>query len=500
MSKTSISLAEVTFGKPDAESEVSLGPYCQNVYCDPFNAERKIQTGSFLIMGRKGTGKSALAYNILRGAGPNRFVQRLEYSMKDIEQVIQTPGVKDLSAETSKALWEWIILCNIVKFVISDESINLSQNRREEFDRFNKINRGFCSPGSLELRQQVESEKLEIKIAALNRILESSGHSQVEATSGKAHFLRIIEPLRELLKETLESTLRDKENEYFVVIDNLDIGYRGTEPQKEALIGLLRAAKSAYSFFHFSGVKFYPIILIRPDMMADLEYEADTNRLVTSNGLRLNWYDHDHYIGDERNVPLRTLISSRVEESYRQKGIEIRDGWDELFQEWSHEKPSFKYIIDKTLYRPRDLIQKFNLLQEQYPKSPNITKEMVDSVSKKFAAYMIGEWRNELAAHFEQAYIGSLFSSLNKSSLSGRFSLESFMHINELGEDEALEKVDTAFEFGLICAHPNPNKMVWSHRPSPDLESLDYNGETEFGLHSALAQHFGHNRPKRRFW
>ncbi|MES2770275.1 MAG: hypothetical protein V4596_14125 [Bdellovibrionota bacterium] len=495
-----IKLSEINFGSLDAETEVTLehGKYFDIVYHDPFNTKDRIRNGKIIVHGRKGTGKSALACYLQRSSGPNLFVQKFEYSMKDLEQIVQIPDVEDPSASMSQSLWHWIFLCALGKFILDDQSIALSSAQREEFGRFYKINQGYCSPGSLELKQQVESEKLQVRIAALNRLLSMSGISEVESIQGRASFLKIINPLQELMKNTFMSCKRDVKNEYFIIIDNLDIEYTGTENQKNALLGLIRAAKNLFTTFREYGVRICPIVLIRSDMLEELKYEADTNKIALANGLKLNWYDHDTYLGDEQNVPLRNLISSRIKYSYKKSSISITDGWHELFRDWNHDKPSFKYLIDKTLYRPRDLICLFNLLSEKFPKADAVTKEMVDKTSKEFAAYMVGEWQNELSAHLSSEKINKLFDSLKLVS-NNKFTFETFKQKNQFDNPTAVEFLETAFIFGLICAYPVSNKIAWSHRPSPDFDNLDLTSGIEMGLHFAFNDHFV--KPSRRtFW
>lgn len=496
-----VPLSEINFGRVDAETEVTLeaGRYFDRVYQDPFQADSNIRSGKFIVHGRKGTGKSAIACYLQRSSSPNTFVQKLEYSMKDLEQIVQAPSISEPSASQSQALWTWIFLCAMGKFLLEDQSINLPTNMREEFERFYKLNQGYCSPGSLELQKQIETEKLDIRITALNRLLDAKGIVQVEHTQGRANFLKILNPLQQLLKDVFLSCKRDIANEYFILIDNLDTGYVGNHIQKNALLGILRAAKLLYSSFHEIGVRLFPVVLIRTDMLEDLMSEADTNKLKVANGLRLNWYDHDTYLGDERRVPLRNLISSRIKDSYRVAGISVDDGWECLFRNWNHDKPSFKYLIDKTLYRPRDLICLFNLVKDASPKKDSVTREMIDRVSKSFAAYMADEWKNELGAHCDASTLQALFDSLKEvASGGGRFTIGNYAAALGKSAVDAQKMLDMAFCYGLICAYPG-GRTVWSHRPGPDLEDLDLASGVEMGVHFAFFDHFV--KPKQRpFW
>lgn len=493
-------LSEINFGSLDAETEVTLdqGRYFDKVYSDPFKASDGIRNGKFIVHGRKGTGKSALACFINRSSSSDLFVQKLEYSMKDIEAIVQDPSFKETSASQSQALWQWIFLCLVGKFVLDDQSINISADKRQELERFYKINQGYCSPGSLELREQIAKDKLEVRVAVLNRLLKVSGISEVDSTNGRANFLKLLFPLQQLLNDIFSSSRRSVENEYLIVIDNLDTGYIGSEIQKGALLGILRAAKNMFTSFHEFGCRLYPVVLIRTDMLQELMFESDTNKLMSANGLKLNWYDHQTYIGDERSVPLRNLISTRIKYSYQSAGIDIEDGWTTLFRKWKGEnKTSFKYLIDKTLYRPRDLISLFNQLKENFKTKDCVTKDMVDRVSKPFAAYMVQEWQNELSAHCTPNTIQQLFNSLKGMAHKGRFTIETFTSTLQQQSMAPQQLLEIAFGSGLICAFPK-NRIAWSHRPSPEVDSLDLTSGIEMEVHFAFADHF--SRPQKRFW
>ena len=92
-----LSLDKINFGSIDAETEITIdnGRYFNRGYLDPFNCLDRVRNGEFIVHGRKGTGKSAFACYLQRKSSPNLFFHKLNYSMKDIEQIVQMPEMNN---------------------------------------------------------------------------------------------------------------------------------------------------------------------------------------------------------------------------------------------------------------------------------------------------------------------------------------------------------------------------------------------------------------------
>lgn len=478
-------LGELNFGSEDAETEMILddGKYFTKVYLDCFEIQNQIENGKFIVHGRKGTGKSAFACHIERSVAANLFCSKLAFKMNEIEEMVQSPEV-ELSGAKIEALWRWIGLCHIGKFILSDNSILLPVQTRKDLETFYSKNQGYCEPHALKLKEKIETDRMEVAVAALNRLLEVNGFKEMVVKGTKASFIEILNPLSEVLKKIFRETQRDKKNKFFLIVDDLDHGYMGTPQQKDAVLGILRAFKALMIEFNTIGAKFYPVVLIRTDMISDLNREPDVNKLRIANGIGLVWYDHDQFKQDEREVFLRKLVSERVRYSYGKKANE-GDNWSVIFEEESFgPKGSFKYLLDRTLYRPRDLISFLNIIKKSYPREPLINKKMVDSCFKQFSDYMMNEWRGELAAHLSGEAADELVNAVR--SIKGEFSFadwESFP-FTRLQADYALE---IAYEFGLIGQKVDINggeRMTWSHRPSED-DRFDFSTSNRFIIHFA---------------
>ena len=137
------------------------------------------------------------------------------------------------------------------------------------------------------------------------------------------------------------------------------------------------------------------------------------------------------------------------------------------------DKSSFKWCLDHTRYRPRDiifLVNKFLLNLKQ--------GEIVDKIKIKrsFRSYSIGLWteiQNELSFYFtydELENIEKIFKKLHYDFTFGEFQYQ----IEELKYNFDPEKLlSILFNSSVIGNHDNGN-YYWKHREGEDPISVDY--------------------------
>ncbi|MBH46938.1 MAG: hypothetical protein CME71_02075 [Halobacteriovorax sp.] len=472
-------IKDIEFGNISSEVErlIDQGVYITRVFQDIFNIQDFLNKGKVLILGRKGTGKTFIKEYIDVEPRYNVFSCKISFKLKDLEVVIQEIG--KLSDVREIDLWKWIFLCNLAELMMKDKSLDIIHENSKAcaaIESFLKTHRGYIEPNSFALKEQVTRYSTTINMNFLKRAWMAVFKKDIAFKEERASFVKVIPYLEKMLIEIIQSSHSDR-NKYFIFVDDIDDDYSGDEDQNKSIVDLINAAKDLFLRFGSEGVFFCPSILLRGDILSKLSYQIDTRKLNEDLAFKIKWYDHQTYRDNDSEVPLKNLMSKRIEYSYTKNGLTLlpkdlgqADYWDLLFIDWDDEKESFKYIADNTLYRPRDFITIFNIIKRQDGNSKSIKKSMVNKALGEYSQKVIEEWKFELKVFFKEFEIESIIKYL--SDISGPFEGKSLLKLVPRLSDDV---VNILYEYGLICIYEN-ERMFWKYRegfndPAPEPHS-----------------------------
>jgi hypothetical protein len=126
---------------------------------------------------------------------------------------------------------------------------------------------------------------------------------------------------------------------FFVLFDQLDLGWDASDQTKQLLIGLILAARDVVRAAEKAGKQVQVVVFLRSDIHESLRFE-DKNKLSPS-VVELNWDAHR----------LKQLVSKRIEASAGGR-------WEDVFTgQPISGKSQLAYIVERTMLRPRDMIQ-----------------------------------------------------------------------------------------------------------------------------------------------
>ncbi len=147
----------------------------------------------------------------------------------------------------------------------------------------------------------------------------------------------------------LKTFLSSQEKKFILTMDRLDEVFQNTEASKNLLVGLLISVKS----FNTLDRNAKTLVFLRSDIYRSLVFSEKDK--YTAEKLSIVW-NHESIFA---------LISKRISESVKIKGILIsdpQDAWIRAFPEfvparaYAGKKNSFDYICERTFMRTRDLI------------------------------------------------------------------------------------------------------------------------------------------------
>ncbi|PIF21769.1 P-loop ATPase, Sll1717 family [Candidatus Pantoea floridensis] len=334
-----------------------------------------------IIVGRTGAGKSSLLYKVsssvdnFKKIDPNDIsVKFLEHS--DIIQFMDNLGVNlDLFY---KMLWRHILIIELVKlrYSIKNEEDNDSffrglfdwfkrdDTKKKAINYFREWGDKFwldTDEHLKEITQKLENEtkaNLGAKYSglevSLNGAQKLSDEQKVEITKRASQVVSglQIKQLNEMLSMLADYSFRDPQKHYYLLIDQLDEDWADTDTRCKFIRALIEEVKG---FRKINNVKI--LVALRKDLI-DLVFDKTRGagfqeEKYESYVLQIQWTKKE----------LIELVEKRVRETFRKTYtndlVTIADIFPEARKGPSGISP-MEYILERTLLRPRDILQFIN--------------------------------------------------------------------------------------------------------------------------------------------
>jgi len=379
------------FGKDTAEREITNN-YLIQYFIRNEAFKRAAEGSKSIIIGRRGSGKSAIflflkqnqdKFNGVKMA----FVIPDKLSAKKMQEFVG----KGITEQLSKMLaWKYTLLVLIAKYVV-----NAAASWEDEKSLPEKVKniRKFL----------VENDETE-DLTAIERMVKVASKMQAGDFSIKLSPIEVgikkreepngftladsISRLEQFLIETLNTSLF-AHTKFHIYIDEVDNIWEDALPDqvitsKQLIIGLVQAANEIN--ITFSSIRC--VCFLRTDIYQILDFQEKAK--LHGEEMEIKW-DDDGLV-DLIHERIRQFISIE-KDSFEQK---IFDGTIE-------EMNCLKYMISRTLMRPRDLIQFCNLSLDKAKANKHLKIEVIDVLSSETE---YSKWRvMDLVSEYKSNYL-----------------------------------------------------------------------------------------------
>lgn len=355
----------IDFGKVSAERDDLLSHYffdngVLKAVCD--------SPTSFLVLGRKGAGKTAIFRHLTEN--PRKFLGTndllVPLSFEDYNWNIHALLTNENKAESLlyKQSWRFVILVESLKAVSAWFTASGKTAPKKIATATKLLERLFDSP--LPTIYQIVGRKLlslsGFKLPKAGLDLENGGLDSISVEAGEISFDQVQndQSLRQHLAENIENLIdyldkalistREEWPATFVCFDRVDEAWDEVsyEASRKVIAGLVAASDSINA--QYKG-KLRPIVFLREDIFDSLSLN-DANKLREDCGALLHW----------TRDSIASLILKRVNYFAEKHGQAAVTSLDVLFDKTEMRqgaRPS-RYILLRTMMRPRDLISFLN--------------------------------------------------------------------------------------------------------------------------------------------
>lgn len=405
-----VSTKNFYFGAPEAEGENRKGFSILEYFEDFLGVLDELERGKFIFTGRKGVGKSAIA-KFIKDKSDNTFGSHA--SLLRISDLNLEKSIQDSHKFDENLIFEWLILIQLVKHLIESETI-INQQEHNKLKKFLENNAGIASLDKYEFVEGIKKNGGEVSFGILSHVFGGIVKKYFDVKITRAPFYKFILPLKEIINTILSYQVCENK-EFWILFDDLDISYDvSSKDDNDNLISLLRVAKN-YNNEVFRKGNAKVLVFLREDMRnIILSKYPDSAKLFASYEININWYSHFQTSSNLNENPLKKLADKRIKVNFENFNIHFTESpWDKLISKsiGMREKSSFKYILDFTFYRPRDIISFLSMVSKEHYKYPIELKD-IRKILSDFIDININEIRSELSLYFNEIEKNILFDKI----------------------------------------------------------------------------------------
>lgn len=367
-------LGRVNFGRIDAEKDDNLLDYFISV-----GAAGKALTGKYLVLGRKGSGKTAL----FRYVASNAKGTVVELDLKDYvftaHKALRDDGVVDAFKYAESWRFAFIIA------MFSEGYASMPFRLRWRGKRLlRKLGAG---PDKAPLRAIFGwlTRVREIKLPSIGGVMDLGGYS-VDPKNMKpfeATTRQLVDQLQEVLVKAV------KISPITVLVDRLDDAWDGSEDSLKLIGGAARAARQLADDLKQEGAA-PAIVFLRTDLWERIVFN-DKNKFIQDT-VTLDW----------NNADLAQVIEERI---HKTAGVPEGLGWATIFttEKMRQGTNAQNYLIKRVMGRPRDIVAfAIFALDVAFEKGhARIEKTDIYEAEVRYSEHILDELRDEISEHVE---------------------------------------------------------------------------------------------------
>ena len=292
-------LKKVFFGYADAEEEFNQKPELfDSAFVDPHNYLDSILNGpKYLILGRKGAGKTAFSAKIRRVADLSDNISAKTCSLADMDYVSFNHFAESNvnGGKRFRSIWKYLLLIEILKMIFDRYPDQENFELTELYDGLKKY--GFITNDSLvRVATKINLTEMTLNIAEI-----------FQAKSSIEHGTKLNGP--DEIADMILNTIKDSyfgDRKLFLIVDGLDDVLRLEDFSPDIVTGLLRAINYINKAFSVAYVRVKVVLLMRTDIY-DLCRDPDLNKIKRDAAINLSWTKDDL-----KNIVYKRICSQYV--------------------------------------------------------------------------------------------------------------------------------------------------------------------------------------------
>lgn len=444
-----------------------------------------------LILGPKGTGKSALGLYLEKCGRSDTSTYRCQMRSARSLPIGEIPDLRTgqpKGAQRTYGAWKFILLCNYLDVALGDPNTHLSQMR--EVKRVIRTLReaGFMGGESGRKLQLISNMSYSIDRSSAGTLFKDEIGSRVDIST--------LTPYLERWARSLRSSRR-----HILILDGLDSILLNDPQYDESIAGLSQAAYDINLDLRESQATGSVVLLLRNDIFSRISLILPDAHKMRDFAYDLDWRILSGGVGE--STPLIRLVNQKAAQGVGEHAVDVLSYFPETIEIGGHGRSSarrhpkrLKYLLNLTRHTPRDILQLMEYVRLSDVASPTTGNPLLDQqviregVLQYSTKYFVDAIRGELAGY--EGGVAETTAALNalKSLDSPRFTRSDYRRTLtgtapglEDKADDFLRLFFFAGALGNVFDNGSDRYMVFYHRRN----DVDLNVQGTLVLHNALS-------------
>lgn len=447
----------------------------------------------FCVLGRKGSGKTAIFKKFLSQGSWDKFAFGHTFSDYPwhFHEKQKSIGVPEEQCYVQS--WQYLCYITLAKLLLNNDSSQpYSDGAAEHLSRLERFvldSYGTRDPDVTQIFTPSKTLKFSGDVGVNWKILK--GGLKIESAPISDLPLIVQEVNQNIRHATIQSL--NPALDYYVLFDQLDLGFSlEARDYTSRIVGLLLAAREINLHARSAGKRVTIGVFLRDDIYDRLQFE-DKNKITE------NFCDHVVWDHGPKSNTLKSLMEKRIKVVFSAS----RQKWDEVFDErheMSGRQRKYNYILDRTFLRPRDMIKFCNECLNSVRAAggnPDMfeNKHIIDA-QENFSDYLHRELDDEIHKHIPEY---RRYFEVIKNLDSLQFTLKDFEEVWAArknlfsGNEDPITALRELFDFSVVGylalgGGGGGSQYVWKYK---DARSQFNEGAAQLRVHPGFKEVLG---------
>lgn len=435
-------LERVNFGASSAENEISdLADY----YLQTDDFRRALQGEARLVVGRKGSGKSAVFFRVRDkvSSGRQNVVLDLKpdgYQLKKLKERVLKVMDDGTQEHTITAFWHCVLILEVARAALQldktahrfDDSMYKSYSQLE--DKYKEY--GYDA-GTGDFAERINSLIYRIE----GRFNADALDGPISLSTPEVTSLIYDMDVRKLTEATVDQ-LRHKES-LWILFDNIDKGWTPNGIDKSDILtlkALLEASRKLQRQLVSDDVDARVLVFLRNDVYELLlDQTADRGK---EQKVLVDWRDPE---------ALKQVISLRISTGLGEAHAKLEDLWPKVAVRHVHGEDSYQYFVDRSMMRPRYLLDLLKHARGRALtlKHEKIAEEDIDHAVRIFSTDVVQDTNLELRDVFPD-HEGLLYAFIGSHAAISYEDAKLVLLIHKVDEEQISTVIDLLLWYGVL--------------------------------------------------
>lgn len=249
---------------------------------------------------------------------------------------------------------------------------------------------------------RIKNGKVSLQTSLINSDFELEWPEQSDQVRDKrdVDFIQLVSKC-----ESLFGSLSPNQRKLYLFVDELEVSFNTSKQYKrdiELIRDFVLAVNRINTISRQNGFGLYCITGIRKEVIAVTQSTGkEINKPISDFGINLRWQQSG---GNCLNHPLIKIITRRLQYAERNLPKVDQSSSDRLFLKYFppsiNDKSIYEYILNKTWYRPRDIVRLLGIAQAQFPHENSFNQMIFEAINKDYSTECWTEQEEELLAKY----------------------------------------------------------------------------------------------------